>query len=317
MPQMYDDGLGQDSPVPPTPTPGPAVPAPPAAEPLVPGPVVPVPPVQQSVPVSPEQSGPGSPSVPTAQPVWDRRTFLTRPRPAVRTDAVPGPVAYPAPTQLPQVEPPSPPVTPPVVILPQAGSPSLTTGNDTIATWPALTPESEMAYPVSRRTGEPVRPRTLLAAIGCCWLSVACTIVAFAWWWWNATHIPTFISSARLLTWTHPDPVSALAIVMVVLIGLIGVIMATAAGTVAYNSWAGKPWIRIGALVCLALTGLSFLLNWWFSIAMIPLAIAAGLLWLPSVRRFFTAMDDLTVVHPVTVPTTGILYGPQTLVGHR
>ena len=191
------------------------------------------------------------------------------------------------------------------------------TPDSTIATWPALVPEEEKKYPLSPRTGEPRRPRTLLAAIVSCWASVACTIVAFGGWWWQAAHIPTFTSSARLLTWTHPDPVSALAIVMVMLIGLIGLLMVAAAGTVAYNAWAGKRWIRVGSLVCLGVTGLSFLLAWWFSIAMIPLAVGAGLLWLPSVNSFFTAMDDLQTVHPVQVPTTDIRYGPQTLVGQR
>jgi len=187
----------------------------------------------------------------------------------------------------------------------------------TIATWPALTPEAEKRYPLSTRTGEPRRPRTLMAAIIASWVSVACTIVAFGAWWWHAVHIPTFVSSARLLTWTHPDPVSALAIVMVILVGLIGLIMVAAAGTVAYNAWTGRRWIRVGALVCLAVTGLSFLLTWWFSVAMIPLAAAAVLLWLPAVNRFFTAMDDRQKAEPVVVPTSGILYGPQTLIGHR
>ena len=296
------------------------------------------------------------PPPPAQSPIWDRRTFLARPvrqspsaspAPAPQSpeapvtpsspsvvpppsSVVPQPTVVPPPTTvaLPSsAVPQSPSVAspPPTVILPQAGSPS-SIANDVanfdqadrpIATLPLLTPEAEAAYPLSTRTGEPQRPVVLMVAIVACWLSAACTAVAFGWWWWQAAHIPTFTSSARLLAWTHPDPVSALAIVMVMLVGLIGLLMVAAAGTAAYNSWAGKRWVRLGGLVCLAVTGLSFLLSWWFSVAMIPLAIGVVLLWLPPVGRFLSAMEDFHAVTPVLVPTIGIRYGPQPLIGHH
>jgi len=186
-----------------------------------------------------------------------------------------------------------------------------------IATLPPLPDHAAVEYPRSQHTGEPRRPWILLVAIVACWLSVAATVGAFAWWWYQATTITEFHASARLLTWTHPDPVSALAIAMVILVGLIGLLMAAAAGTAGYNAWAGHRWIRIGGLVCLAVTGLSFLLNWWFTYAMIPLAVGVALFWLPPVRRFFAAMDDMRTVKPVVVPTYGIKYGPQSLIGSR
>jgi len=305
MPENFDEAVGQDHPVPPSPV--------------------------------PEYPNPTNLT----------RVVVTPPSPVPEYPESAQPMRYPAPTQLPPQTPadtrqenaasrggttPGIPASP--VIGSQAGSPipgqlpgtELQPGDtdsvgmaqvDTIATWPALTEEIEKKYPLSPRTGEPCRPRTLLTAIVACWLSVACTIVAFGAWWWQAAHIPTFTSSARLLTWTHPDPVSGLAIVMVVLVGLIGLLMVAAGGTAGYNAWAGKRWIRVGALVCFAVTGLSFLLTWWFSIAMIPLGIGAALLWLPGVNRFFTAMDDLQTVPSVQVPVADILYGPQTLIGHR
>lgn len=180
---------------------------------------------------------------------------------------------------------------------------------------PPLPEEVNTAYPRSARTGEPCRPMVLLAAVVCSWLSVPVTVAAFARWWWQAAHIPTFTASAKLLTWTHPDPVSALAITMVVLIGLITFLMVAAAGTVAYNAWAGARWIRIGSLVCLGVTGLSYLVSWWFCAAMIPLAIGVILLWLPPVGLFFAAMADFRAPRPVPVPTSGIKYGPQPLFG--
>ncbi|MDR2929476.1 MAG: hypothetical protein LBV06_00995 [Propionibacteriaceae bacterium] len=186
-----------------------------------------------------------------------------------------------------------------------------------IATLPAIQPEAQKGYRLSEHTGEPIRPRILVVAIVLAWVSVATTIVAFGAWWWQARRVASFHDSARLLTWTHPDPVSALAIVMVILIGLIGLLMVASAGMVAYNAWAGARWIRVAGLVALGVTGLSFLLTWWFSVAMIPLALAVGLLWLPVVSRFFAAMDDFHAEPEVIVPTSEIRYGPQPLIGRR
>ena len=186
-----------------------------------------------------------------------------------------------------------------------------------IATFPAVRAVEPLRYPLSQRTGEPRRPVVLMAAVVASWLSVAVTVVAFALWWWQASHSSRFSVSARLLRWTKPDPVSAEAIALVIIIGLIGLLMVAAAGLVAYNSWAGARWIRLGALVALVVTALSYLVTWWMSVAMIPLALAALLLWLPAVKRFFTAMAAFHVVRPVPVPTTNIKYGPQPLIGAR
>ncbi|MCL2482456.1 MAG: hypothetical protein FWF43_03375 [Propionibacteriaceae bacterium] len=186
-----------------------------------------------------------------------------------------------------------------------------------IATLPPIKPEVVATYPRSTHTGEPRRPGILLIAVAMCWLSVPVTVTAFARWWWQVANIVDFHASARLLTWTHPDPVSAWAIVWVMVVGLITLLMVVAAGVAAFNSWAGHSWIRLGSLVCLAVTALSFLLSWWFSVAMIPLAIGAGLLWLPGVKTFMTAMRDFHSPQPIRFPTTGIVYGSQPLIGRR
>ena len=186
-----------------------------------------------------------------------------------------------------------------------------------IATLPPLAVAATTAYPRSARTGEPRRPALLLAAIAAGWLSVAVTIGAFAQWWWRAAHVADFPTSARLLEWTQPDPVSALAIVLVITIAIIAVVMVAAAGTIAYNAWAGARWVRVGALVALGVTGLSYLLTWWFMAAMVPLAIAAILLFLPPVKRFLDAMATYHTPLPVMVPTSNIRYGPQPQIGPR
>jgi magnesium-transporting ATPase (P-type) len=187
-----------------------------------------------------------------------------------------------------------------------------------IETLPAQVVEVSRDYPLSERTGEPKRPITVLIAIVFAWMSVAVTVGAFCWGWWViANDTSQFHPAARILTWTHPDPVSALAIVMVLVVGLICVLMVAAAGVVAYNAWAGAPWIRIGALVCLGVLLLSVLLNWWFTAAMAPLAIAAGLLWLPVVKRYLTAVALSKEVAVIEIPSTNIVYGRQPLIGGR
>jgi hypothetical protein len=93
--------------------------------------------------------------------------------------------------------------------------------------------------------------------------------------------------------------------------------MVSAAGVVGYNSWAGHRWIRFGGLVCLGIVGLSFLLTWWFSLAMIPLVVGVGLLWHPGVTRFFDEMEGFREKPVIQVPVFGIRYGPQPLIGSR
>ena len=179
---------------------------------------------------------------------------------------------------------------------------------------PPPVPASELGFPLSGTTGEPARPPVLLLAIGFAWLSAVGVIAAYAAWWWRSAGVVGFPTSARLMEWTKPDPVSALAIVLVIAIGLIGLLMVAAAGTVAYNAWAGARWIRVGGLVALAVQCLSFLVNWWFSAAMIPLAVAVALFWFPRVKAFLAAMAAKDEVPPIVVPTTGIAYGPQPLI---
>lgn len=184
-----------------------------------------------------------------------------------------------------------------------------------IATWPPLVPAAQLGYPLSATTGEPVRPRWQFAAIGLAWLSAAVVIGAYARWWWVAAHVTNFQTSARLLAWTNPDPVSALAIILVIVVGLITAIMVAAAGTVAYNAWAGAAWIRVGGLIAIGVQALSGLLTWWFSLAMVPLIAAVILLWLPSAKPFLAAMAAKDQRPVIEVPTSGIVYGPRPLGG--
>ena len=202
------------------------------------------------------------------------------------------------------------------------GGEGVTTGGEgitteEIVTLPTVFGQPPPEYPLSARTGEPRHPAILAVASVLCWLSVPVTIVAYVRWWLASASITGFHGSARLLTWTQPDPVSALAIIMVILISLITLLMVVAAGVAAYNSWTGQSWVRIGVWVCLAVMGLSFLLNNWFSVAMIPVVLGGLLLLLPQYSRFCRAMVSFRGDTIPEVPISGIKYGPQPLIGSR
>jgi len=149
------------------------------------------------------------------------------------------------------------------------------------------------AYPVSDRTGEPVRPVLLAAS---CILLVSGAVVSSVGLvkvLWDAATVTGYQTAARVLEWTKPDPVSFLTIVMVLTIGAIGAVVATAASAIAYNAWNGRRWTRIGGIVALAISALTILLNHVAMVAMIPIAIGAGLLWLPQVGRYFAAWGTI------------------------
>jgi len=85
---------------------------------------------------------------------------------------------------------------------------------------------------------------------------------------------------------------------MVLTIGAIGALVATAAGAMAYNAWNGRRWTRIGGIVAFAISALTILLNPLAMVAMAPIAIGAGLLWLPQIGRYFSAWGTIRTAPP-------------------
>jgi hypothetical protein len=149
------------------------------------------------------------------------------------------------------------------------------------------------AYPVSYRTGEPVRPVVLAASCGFLVAGAVVSSVGLVKVLWDAATVTGYPTAARVLEWTKPDPVSFLTIVMVLTIGAIGAVVATAASAIAYNAWNGRRWTRIGGIVAVGISALTILLNHVAMVAMIPIAIGAGLLWLPQVGRYFAAWGTI------------------------
>jgi hypothetical protein len=153
---------------------------------------------------------------------------------------------------------------------------------------PPVTP-TVGAYPVSARTGEPQRPALLGVSVGLLIAGAVISSIGLVAVLWKAATVTGYHTAARVLEWTKPNPVSFLTIVMVITIGAIGALVATSACVIAYNAWNGRRWARVGGLVAVAISGLTFLLNPLAMWAMVPVAVGAGLLWLPQVGRYLAA----------------------------
>jgi hypothetical protein len=186
-----------------------------------------------------------------------------------------------------------------------------------IATLPALQPTAAEAYPRSPVTGRPRRP-ALVAAIGVCYaLAIAATVLGYARLWWLAASVDRLTEAARVFAWANPDPVSWQAVVLVIATALTAVVVVGGLGALAYNTWQGRRWVRWGGLAALAVTGLTYLLNLWATLALAPAALAALLVWLPPVKRFCAAMAPAArATGRRPVDPTPVAYGPQTLLGN-
>lgn len=166
------------------------------------------------------------------------------------------------------------------------------------------------AYPISARTGEPARPALLGIAAGLFVAGAVVSSVGLVTVLWKAATVTGYHSAAKVLEWTHPDPVSFLTIVMVLTIGAIGAAVAASACAVAYNAWNGRGWTRIGGLVAVGISLLTYLLNTVALGAVAPIVVAAGLLWLPQVGRYFTAWRTIRQVpRPKGGFATDVVYG--------
>jgi len=166
------------------------------------------------------------------------------------------------------------------------------------------------AFPVSSRTGEPQRP--VMLGIACALLVAGAVVssVGLVKVLWDAATVTGYYTAARVLEWTKPNPVSFLTIVMVLTIGAIGALVATAAGAIAYNAWNGRRWTRIGGIVAFAISALTILLNPLAIVAMAPIAIGAGLLWLPQIGRYFSAWGTIRTAPAVRRGwATNVVYG--------
>lgn len=167
------------------------------------------------------------------------------------------------------------------------------------------------SYPVSPRTGEPARPAVLGVAVGLLLAGAAVAAAGLVKVLWDAATVTRYHTAARVLEWTKPNPVSFLTIVMVLTIGAIGAAVVTAAAAIAYNAWNGRTWTRIGGIVAFAVSLLTILLNPLAMVAMAPIAVGAGMLWLPQVGSYFAVWRAIRVSPQIRHGwAENVVYGP-------
>lgn len=168
-----------------------------------------------------------------------------------------------------------------------------------IATLPPI-PVLHNQHLISSRTGEPVRPATVVVAMVAFMLSAAGVAVAYGIHWWQAAHPETYPSSAWLIGWVEPEPgkwlsltlEAALAAVVALVTGLCGV-----AGLQAWNGWRWTRWLGPVALVLAG--AMTALLSWWGLIAVALALAGCAALFLPRTREFFRQFES----HRGTGPT--------------
>lgn len=169
---------------------------------------------------------------------------------------------------------------------------------------------TQRGVPVSPVTGEPRRPRLLVASMVLLLLASLAAVVAFVRAWWETIHVQNWPHSIRLLSWTNTRPGSWQSITLAVVFGLIGLVMVAAPAICAHNAWAGQRWTRIGALVAAALECLAVLLNpiAWLAL---PFALAGAVaLWLAPVGAFFDQWARFSAdPEPVAVADAPVAYG--------
>lgn len=180
-----------------------------------------------------------------------------------------------------------------------------------IATLPPQKPTGATGYPISSRTGEPQRPWPAGVASGLLYSGIGIVAAGLVKILWDSATITRFHDAARLLSWTKPDPVSFAAIAWVLTLAITSIVVAAATGTIAYQSWNGFAWTRVGGLVAVAVSLLTILLNAWAMWAMVPIALGAGLLWLPQHRAFTAAFEALRAPVQTSASWPGkVTYGP-------
>lgn len=163
--------------------------------------------------------------------------------------------------------------------------------------------------PENPRTGEPTRPRTVIAATVCCWLAVAITGAAVFWIYWDA--VANFANASWLMGQFVTTPGSLERVLLSVAVTLIGLVIGTANAIIGYYAWTGYAWTRIAGLVSATLTVAAIVLNPLAWLAIPAAVIGTGLLWLRPAKRFFAAWRARR--HPEQVlaePVVDVVYGP-------
>lgn len=179
-----------------------------------------------------------------------------------------------------------------------------------IVTLPPIADEVA-GYPLSTRTGEPVRGPLIVASMASFGASALVAMATYWWYWWVAINIENFGTSAKLIELFDPRPGSAASVVLVCVMAVIGVIMTAGPGVAAYNVWHGASWSRVAGIVACVTSLLAFFVLPWSWLALGFAAIGTLLIWLPQAKPFFTAWQQFAnPLRAPIVPPSKVAYGP-------
>ncbi|QIK72659.1 hypothetical protein G7070_10750 [Propioniciclava coleopterorum] len=169
-------------------------------------------------------------------------------------------------------------------------------------------PRDTSIHPVS---GDPRRPWSIWVAVVAAYLGVATVVAGVLVAFYRSKDVDLFAGAAWLNGVVETEPGSLIRIAMVT--GLFAVTLLVSAGAIiaGYYAWQGYGWTRVAALVAVGVSLLSLLGNLWMALSILPIAAAAGAIWLPASRAFFAAWHARR--HPVPPPPPAersIFYGP-------
>lgn len=156
-----------------------------------------------------------------------------------------------------------------------------------IATLPPL-PVLRQDVPLSKRTGEPPRPWSVLVGLVLFCLAAVAVTAVYARHWWLAVYPNTYSSSAHLVQWVAPDPGKWLSLTLEGVLALVLVLVAGACAVAGYQAWIGWTWARVISVVALALTGVAVLLFDLWALVGVGLALLGTVcVFLPATTRYF------------------------------
>lgn len=156
-----------------------------------------------------------------------------------------------------------------------------------IATLPPL-PVLRQDVPLSKRTGEPPRPWSVLVGLVLFCLAAVAVTAVYARHWWLAVYPNTYSSSAHLVQWMAPDPGKWLSLTLEGVLALVLVLIAGACAVAGYQAWIGWTWARVISVVALALTGVAVLLFDLWALVGVGLALLGTVcVFLPATTRYF------------------------------
>ena len=156
-----------------------------------------------------------------------------------------------------------------------------------IATLPPL-PVLRQDVPLSKRTGEPPRPWSVLVGLVLFCLAAVAVILVYARHWWLAVFPNTYPSSAHLVQWVAPEPGKWLSLTLEGVLALVLVLVAGACVVAGYQAWIGWSWARAISVAALALTGVAVLLfDMWALVAVGLALLGAVCVFLPATNRYF------------------------------